>query len=417
MKEEKTCYIKWRKNMCEIIFEKNRLSKLQTPCYIFDLNILTESLSNIKSYIAQNHITYSMKANPFLVDDIKDKVGKIEVCSLGELEICISKNILPTDIMIAGINKPEEYLVAAIQYGVKNFIIESRFQWENLKRVCSLYHAGNVQAFIRVNIGNQFGMSISEAKFLTESNDDIISISGIHIYMGTQNFDIRKVNSHIQVLKKYMEEIAKSTHFLFRKIIIGCGAPVEYYRDAKDEWSDIWPKMVDVFSHEFPGYDIEYELGRKIAASCGKYITKVIEKKIVNEKTYIIVDGGTHQLNYYNQMYGRRIPFITQYPEREGEERYTICGSLCSASDILVFEGYLNTILADDILCFENAGAYTVTEGAYLFLSHPLPAIYRLSMNGRLTKIREPIKISHINGGYNDEKRKDSGENNKYYDC
>jgi len=385
--------------MYKTFYEMDGLHRLQTPCYVFDLNILSETLDGIRSRIAWENITYSMKANPFLVEEIKDKVGKIEVCSLGELEICISVKVAPVNIVIAGINKPEEYLVTAIRYGVKSFIIESKFQWENLRRVCSEFHVGNILASLRVNIGNQFGMSISDAEGLTRLNDDVIRIEGIHIYMGTQNSDIRKVNSYIQVLKKYIVEIKKNEHFTFRKIIIGCGAPVTYYRDKESEHDDIWSKMVDVFSDEFSEYDIEYELGRKIVAACGKYITKVVEKKTINERNYIIVDGGTHHLNYYNQMYGRRIPFITQYPQREGKEKYTICGSLCSASDILIYDGYLNTIWADDILCFENAGAYTVTESTYLFLSHPLPVIYLSDLNGRLTKIRESIKVSQINGG------------------
>lgn len=385
--------------MYKTFYEMDGLYKLQTPCYLFDLNILSETLEGIESRVARESITYSMKANPFLVKEIKDKVGKIEVCSLGELEICISANVIPADIVIAGINKSEEYLVAAIRYGVKSFIIESKFQWTNLRRVCFKFHVDDILVSLRVNIGNQFGMSISEAEELTGLNDNVIRIEGIHIYMGTQNSDIKRVNSYIQVLKKYISEIEKNVHFTFRKIIIGCGAPVAYYRDKESDNSDTWSKMVDIFSNEFSEYDIEYELGRKIVAACGKYITKVVEKRTINEKKYIIIDGGTHHLNYYNQMYGRRIPFITQYPQRDGMEKYTICGSLCSASDILVYDSYLNTIWADDILCFENAGAYTVTESTYLFLSHPLPVIYLLDLSGKLTKIRESIKVSQINGG------------------
>lgn len=386
--------------MCETIYNENTMRNLQTPCYIFDFNVLSEELIGIKKYISKENLTYSMKANPFLISYVENKVGKIEVCSLGELEICIVKDIIPENIVAAGINKADNYLIKAVQYGVKHFVVESRYQWDNLKRICSLCGMNNILVSLRVNIGNQFGMSISDAAFLTtQINDDILGIEGIHIYMGTQNYDIQKVLSYMRVLDLYLTEIKRDTGFVFQKITIGCGVSVKYFNDKKKEGYDIWPDIVAEVNKKYSQYMVEYELGRKIAASCGKYVTKVVEKKKVNEKTYVIVDGGTHQLNYYNQMFGRRIPFIKQYPHRKQKEKCTVCGSLCSASDILAFECYLSSIQENDYLCFENAGAYSVTEGAYLFLSHSLPAIYTLDLSGKLVMIRDAMKITCINGG------------------
>ena len=149
----------------------------------------------------------------------------------------------------------------------------------------------------------------------------------------------------------------------------------------------------------FKNFNIEYEFGRKIAASCGQYYTKVVELRERNRKLFAIVDGGTHQINYYGQLYGRRLPYIKQYPLRNESAQYTICGSLCSASDILVHNHELGLLKEGDILCFENAGAYSVTEGYYLFLTHPLPVIYIFDPKEGLHLLRNKIDTEFINGG------------------
>lgn len=385
--------------MCDNFYTEESLMKLQTPCYIFDLNKLLEELDKIKKYISKEQITYSMKANPFLVEILSQQIEKIEVCSLGELEICISKNIPAFKIVLAGVNKSEDYLLRGLQYGVREYVIESVFQWEQLKRCCILLDICKVQVSLRINIGNQFGMLFSEAMKLVVANDNVINIVGVHMYMGTQNFDITKIHVYLNSIKKFVYGIYDETKFRFSKIVIGCGVPVKYFYDKKEDDCDILKDIVESVNYEFSEFQIEYELGRRIVASCGKYLTKVVEKRYINGKTYIIVDGGTHQLNYYGQMFGRRMPCIKQYPQRSLMEKYTVCGSLCSASDILIFERELSKIFQNDLLCFENAGAYTITEGMFLFLSHDLPQVYILDLKGSLIKKRDFIKTSKLNGG------------------
>ena len=66
--------------------------------------------------------------------------------------------------------------------------------------------------------------------------------------------------------------------------------------------------------------------------------------------------------------------------ENAGEENsatadYTIAGSLCTTADIVLRKLTLTSPRIGDLLVFSDIGAYSVTEGIYLFLSHPLPAV------------------------------------------
>ena len=50
-----------------------------------------------------------------------------------------------------------------------------------------------------------------------------------------------------------------------------------------------------------------------------------------------------------------------------------------------------------DILVFERVGAYSVTEGIYLFLSRPLPRIYFWTKEEGLRLVRDGIHTDTLN--------------------
>ena len=89
---------------------------------------------------------------------------------------------------------------------------------------------------------------------------------------------------------------------------------------------------------EFTG-TITLEAGRFLAAPCGSYITQVVDLKRSQGQNYCIVDGGIHHVNYYGQAMAMKIPLHRFMPRqasgRREEERWTVCGSLCTSGDML----------------------------------------------------------------------------------
>ena len=156
---------------------------------------------------------------------------------------------------------------------------------------------------------------------------------------------------------------------------------------------------------------VDIELGRYIAATCGSYVTSIVDVKSIGERRYCLVDGGIHQVNYYGSNMAMRTPIIHHLQEqREREEKeqnaedvvqdeceYMICGSLCTFADILVRGLILQKPQIGDRLIFENIGAYSVTEGSYLLLSHALPAIYLRKKNGEVVQLRKMQESWEIN--------------------
>ena len=106
-----------------------------------------------------------------------------------------------------------------------------------------------------------------------------------------------------------------------------------------------------------------------------------------------------HHIVYYGQYMAMKQPFVSVVGRDNAgaDKQWTICGSLCSMNDILVKQISLPDLETGDILCFENAGAYCMTEGISLLLSRDLPAIYLVRENGDLYRIREPFETKQIN--------------------
>ena len=141
------------------------------------------------------------------------------------------------------------------------------------------------------------------------------------------------------------------------------------------------------------------ELGRALAASCGFYLTEIADVKENNGTNYCIVDGGSHQLNYDGQIRGMYEPNIRIHPERmpAPEKKWTVCGALCTANDVLCRGVSLCGVKTGHILVFERAGAYSCMEGMALFLSHVLPRVVLFSEAEGWHVVRERQETYQLN--------------------
>ena len=126
-------------------------------------------------------------------------------------------------------------------------------------------------------------------------------------------------------------------------------------------------------------------MGRFFATECGFYLTRVVDQKDVETTRYAFVDGGMNHVTYQGQMMGLKEPVIENLSARardvgdvaceDEDASWALCGSLCTTADVLVREAHLNDLRMGDLLAFQNIGAYSVTEGIYLFLSRDMPAV------------------------------------------
>ncbi|MBQ1671637.1 MAG: diaminopimelate decarboxylase, partial [Treponema sp.] len=147
------------------------------------------------------------------------------------------------------------------------------------------------------------------------------------------------------------------------------------------------------------------ESGRYVASSCGTYVSSVMDLKQNAEVPALFIDGGINHLNYYGQIMGMKKPPIHLVKTNSSQSiqgistgnGYTIYGSLCTTADIITKEyPFESQPGVGDLLSFANIGAYSVTEGIYLFLSHPLPKILSFK-NGTEKLLRDSVESWQLN--------------------
>lgn len=400
----------------------------QTPYYVFDTDEFAKRAAMIRAALdckggRRIPLCFSIKANPFLLHRLPAGLDHVEVCSPGELEICIALGMKPECIIYSGVMKEKCDIERAVSYGAGILTCESIRHATLISEVMlecmseGAQEAGLVekkaQVILRLTSGNQFGMSLEDIEYIISHPDEFkgITVIGIHYYSGTQK-SLRKINKDLEKIKSALTGLKEKYGFEPQLVEYGPGLCVEYF---EDEWQEKEKHSLDEaaevlreFAEEYP---LGIEMGRFLAASCGKYYTQVKDLKSTGDANYAILDGGINHLNYFGQRMAMQVPPIKVYGGEvsENEEKpgveltqmpdadYTLCGSLCTVADVLVREVKLKKLEIGDILEFAHCGAYSVTEAPALFLSRQLPAIYAYSKVCGYECLREHIPAAEIN--------------------
>lgn len=400
----------------------------QTPYYVFDTDEFAKRAAMIRAALdckggRRIPLCFSIKANPFLLHRLPEGLDHVEVCSPGELEICIALGVKPESIIYSGVMKEKCDIERAVSYGAGILTCESIRHAALISEVMlecipeGAHEAGFVetkaQVILRLTSGNQFGMSLDDIEYIISHPDEFkgISVMGLHYYSGTQK-SLRKINKDLEKIKSELTMLKEKYSFEPQLVEYGPGLCVEYF---EDDWQEKEKQSLDEAAEALREFAKEYplgiEMGRFLAASCGKYYTQVKDLKSTGDANYAILDGGIHHLNYFGQRMAMQVPPIRVYGGEgsENEEKpgveltqmpdadYTLCGSLCTVADVLVREVKLKKLELGDVLEFGHCGAYSVTEAPALFLSRQLPAIYAYSKECGYECLREHIPAAEIN--------------------
>ena len=400
----------------------------QTPYYVFDTDEFAKRAAMIRAALdckggRRVPLCFSIKANPFLLHRLPEGLDHVEVCSPGELEICIALGVKPESIIYSGVMKEKCDIERAVSYGagiltcesIRHAALISEVMLECIQEGAHEAEFAETKAHVilRLTSGNQFGMSLDDIEYIISHPDEFkgITVMGIHYYSGTQK-SLRKINKDLEKIKSALTGLKEKYGFEPQLVEYGPGLCVEYFEDDWQEKEiqalDEAAEVLREFAEEYP---LGIEMGRFLAASCGKYYTQVKDLKSTGDANYAILDGGIHHLNYFGQRMAMQVPPIKVYAgevsENEGKNGveltelpdtdYTLCGSLCTVADVLVREVKLKKLELGDVLEFGHCGAYSVTEAPALFLSRQLPAIYAYSKECGYECLREHIPAAEIN--------------------
>ncbi|MDP3287968.1 MAG: arginine decarboxylase, partial [Methyloversatilis sp.] len=125
-----------------------------------------------------------------------------------------------------------------------------------------------------------------------------------------------------------------------------------------------------------PGARIALEPGRYLVGEAGIYVCRILDRKTVRGRTWLVADGGAHHHLHATLQPDRaqsaNLPMtLLQAVPCAGTECVSIAGPLCAPFDVLARDITLPVAQPGDLLVVFQSGAYGASASPVNFLGHP----------------------------------------------
>lgn len=379
------------------------LQENKTAFYVFDIGKLKARIAHLQAALPPEVVLcYAVKANTFITKELIDTIHRFEVCSPGEAEICRAVGVPSENMVISGVYKtPEvmETMVADLDFS-PIYTVESLEQYELFRRLAQQYDR-TLPLLLRLTNGSQFGINKGDIEAIVARREETpeVDLLGIQFFSGTQKNSLKKLKREVGKLDDLLTLLEEKYGFVAQELEYGPGFPVNYFQSDELDEAELLAGFSELLHDMTHHPKITLELGRSIAASCGTYYTHIVDLKRNQEQNYALVDGGMHHLVYFGQHMAMKQPFfhVCGKEHLPATDQWNLCGSLCSMNDVMTKQSPLPDLALGDVLAFENAGAYCMTEGISLFLSRDIPAVYLLLENGTAVQVRKAFDTATLN--------------------
>ncbi|MFC4892774.1 PLP-dependent decarboxylase [Pseudofrancisella aestuarii] len=380
------------------------------PFFYYDLDMLETHAKELKKLPVK--LWYALKANPLsrIIKVFDEQKISFDVASIGELDQVLAQGVNPKNILHTGPAKSYSQLEYFLAQGVRIFVIESINQFKDLSDLVERKNI-KVEVLLRVQLVwsdqesnvlggggcvTPFGLSINDWKDFFDSAPDISNnmfIIGMHCFQWGNILCLDKLSQIWKTITRALLDLSEAINVSLKIIDLGGGIGVPYNSSQKAVSINDLMFCFNNLKKEFP--DIEYwlELGRYAVAESGAYVTKVIDRKSVNNINLLVTDGGAQHL-VRPALTGESFPIELLRKEFCNDiENFQIHGPLCTSLDKAGLASLPKDIKLNDYLVFKQTGAYGFTESMPFFLCHNLPAEV-IFYKGQLQTVRQSKKAS-----------------------
>ena len=384
----------------QLVIANKTLSQLETlvggtPFYAYNKKLIADKISALKESLPTKiKLHYAIKANPYppLVHFIQPLVSGFDVASKNEMLLALQTGIDKQDISFAGPGKSDKDLESAIIAEVTLHVESSN----EIKRITELAQQLKLTANIAIRINpsfelkgsgmrmgggaKPFGIDEEQVVAVIQNLDDKhLNLRGLHIFAGSQSLSAEAI---IQMHQETFALAAKLLDLLPQPldyINIGGGLGIPYFANEKPLELDDISQNLDQLIKKYPkvaATDLIMELGRYLVGEAGIYVSKVIDKKVSREQTYLVCNGGLHHhlANSGNlgQIIRKNYPVAIGnklYAEQANQEQVNVVGPLCTPLDILAQSITLPKADIGDFMVIYQSGAYGASASPQKFLS------------------------------------------------
>ncbi len=394
--------------------EKTDLSEfsntVETPFYIYSSEEIRRNCETVLERSGPFDLfpCYAVKANynPAILKIVLEKGFGADVVSSGELYFALKAGFSPEKIMFAGVGKTEAEMRYAIEQGIHSLNIESESELKLLVKIAGeMKLTDPVRAALRVNPdvdpqthpyistglkSNKFGIAGDKAfdLFLNYRRNQNLSLSGIHVHIGSQISSPEPYLETAAYLHKFVMDLRKkNVEIEFLDLGGGIGINYEQQIDGSGTDKTYLNNILNPFLEKLKELQIPLfiELGRSLVGSAGLLVTKILYIKKTPHKTFYIVDAGMNNL-IRPSLYDAHHQIIPLHKTDSREIKVDVVGPVCESSDFLAKDRLLPELKEGDYLAVTGAGAYGQVQSSNYNL-RPIIAEYLIE--------KEEIKTIH----------------------
>jgi diaminopimelate decarboxylase len=361
-----------------------------TPAYVYDFRIVAARIARLRAALpAGVAVHYAIKANPMpaLLSAIAPLVDGLDVASAGEMDRALDV-MAAGAISFAGPGKRDAELELAIRAGV-TLNVESESEGQRALAIGGMLGM-RPRLAVRVNPdfelrGSGMKMGGRASPFGVEAQHVAGLVKrlilggaewrGLHIFAGSQSLDTQAVIETQAATVALAARIAEEAHRAPPLVNLGGGFGIPYFPgDVALDVEAIGAALAGEIGKLRTSYAIE--LGRWLVGEAGVYLARVVDRKVSQGETFLILDGGlNHHLaatGNFGTVVRRNYPVAVAHRMQDPpEETVTIVGPLCTPLDRLADRVALPKANVGDVIAIFASGAYGATASPSAFLGHP----------------------------------------------
>ncbi|OGR90043.1 MAG: diaminopimelate decarboxylase [Elusimicrobia bacterium RIFCSPLOWO2_01_FULL_59_12] len=374
-----------------------------TPLYIYSRARILENYQRYDEGFAglAHQVLYAVKANSnaALIALLARAGAGADIVSAGELHRARRAGVPAQKIVFSGVGKRPDEIRAALEAGILMFNVESIEELQAIDRAAAALHKAAPVA-IRVNPDvdamthdhittgkkeNKFGIPISKALpvFHLAARLPRINLLGAHVHIGSQ---IMTTRPYVETLNRILKlaDTLEDQGVTLRYLDLGGGLGVRYKNEEPATPKQLAKDIAKALRNR--NITLLLEPGRYLVADAGLLATRVLYRKDVGSKHFIVVDAAMNDLAR-PALYDA---YHAVFPLHAGKgKRITadIVGPVCESGDYLARQRVLPLPEQGDGLVVATAGAYGFVMGSQ-YNSRPRPAEVLVHGN-RWTVIRD----------------------------
>jgi diaminopimelate decarboxylase len=395
-----------------------------TPFFLYDADEICSRVEAVReAFQGLVGVYYAVKANPnlALLGAVRRAVDGLDISSGGEMEQARLAGFEPASVSFAGPAKTASELADAIRDGTGFISIEST---RELNLCLELAGRLGVRARIGVRINplrlnrsfgikmggkaSQFGIDEERAGELFDvilAAGDRVDFQGIHVYAGSQCFDVSGAAEGVADTLRIVREIESTRPVRCRTVNLGGGFGVSHAEshrelDLESLASAVVPLLREFVESSTFERKVVFELGRYLTADAGIYVCRVVGSKESRGKTFFVTDGGLHHHLAAAGTFGAtlRSNFVLRNLTRPfaPKVRCDVAGPSCNPTDLLGVDMELPRPEDGDLIGVLKSGSYGLTASPVLFLGRQTPAEL-VRRNGVVVLGRPPRRMTDFN--------------------